>query len=374
MKVVLLASASSIHTAQWANGLSRNGVEVHVVSQHPVKQFFEKSISLHIFPFRGVFGYFSMIRGAGKTIKSIKPDILNAHYASGYATTARFLNVRPWLLSVWGSDIFEFPNKSAVHRWLVRSNLRSADAIASTSQCMAREVVNLEPSLRSVHITPFGVDVSAYEKLNRAANSHKEGCGGNVTVGTVKTLEAQYGVDTLIRAFSLVYQRLMDEDPLLASRLRLRLVGDGNEKEYLMALAIELGVSEITDFVGRIPHSQVPKMLKSIDIYVALSRRESFGVAVLEAGAAGLPVVVSNVGGLPEVVIDMETGFIVPPDRPELAANVIFKLLKEPELRFEVGMKSQIYVKSNYSWDACLEKMLQTYTGVIDSCEMEGYE
>lgn len=66
MKVVLLASASSIHTAQWANGLSRNGVEVHVVSQHPVKQFFEKSISLHIFPFRGVFGYFSMIRGADR--------------------------------------------------------------------------------------------------------------------------------------------------------------------------------------------------------------------------------------------------------------------------------------------------------------------
>ena len=128
----------------------------------------------------------------------------------------------------------------------------------------------------------------------------------------MKTLAATYGIDLLIQAFStLVADPLLQADGL-AQRLRLLIVGDGPEYATLTSLAQTLGVSAVTTFAGVVPHCDVPAWLNRLDIYVAASRQESFGVAVLEASACGLPVVVSAAGGLPEVVRSGETGFIVP--------------------------------------------------------------
>jgi glycosyltransferase involved in cell wall biosynthesis len=96
-----------------------------------------------------------------------------------------------------------------------------------------------------------------------------------------------------------------------------------------------------------------------LDIYVALSRQESFGVAVIEAGAAGRPVVVSNVGGLPEVVRDGETGFIVPPNDPDAAADALERLVRDQLLRRQMGEAGAQHVAKNYSWDASVQTMIK---------------
>lgn len=165
MRVVILANASSVHTVKWANGLSRAGNDVHVISQHPVNEEFSKSVHLYILPYRGVLGYFLMVRKVRSIIKLIGPDIVNAHYASGYGTTAHLVGHRPWILSVWGSDVFEFPYKSYFHKRLVCSNLLAADAVASTSVVMANQTRSLAPKLKDIAITPFGVDTNYYKSL-----------------------------------------------------------------------------------------------------------------------------------------------------------------------------------------------------------------
>ncbi|BBI60620.1 hypothetical protein HSBAA_19260 [Vreelandella sulfidaeris] len=98
-----------------------------------------------------------------------------------------------------------------------------------------------------------------------------------------------------------------------------------------------------------------------MDIYVALSRRESFGVAIIEAGAARRPVVVSDAGGLPEVTLNNKTGLVVRRENPQAAADAIEQLVLNPELRLQMGEAGKQHVNENYSWDACIKIMERVF-------------
>lgn len=364
MKIAMLSGVNSIHTLRWANGLNAAGHEVHVISQHRALEPFAPGVQLHLFPYRGVLGYFVMAASVCRLLKNLRPDIVNAHYASGYATTARLVGFRPWLLSVWGSDVYDFPSKSPLHRALVRGNLRAADAVASTSHCMAEVTHALAPTLGQIAITQFGVDMDAYADAVPTALAQP----GRWVVGTVKTMADKYGIDTLIQAFTLLLARLRASNPDMARQLHLRLVGDGPQMQALKQLAAQLGVAERVQFVGHVDHAQVPHELTQLDVYVALSRldSESFGVAIIEAGAAARPVVVSDAGGLPEVVVDGVTGLVVPRENPQAAADAIERLLRDADLRQRMGAAARQHVAQHYRWDACVETMLQVYERLVE--------
>lgn len=362
MKIVLLSAASSIHTVRWANGLSGAGHKVHVISQHPLEDPFDPAVEVHILQFRGALGYFTIVPAVRKLMKEIHPDIVNAHYASGYGTTARLVGYRPWVLSVWGSDVYDFPHKSFVHKWLVKKNLLGADAIASTSRCMAEETRSLAPKLGDIDITPFGVTMDAFQSNATESAIHKT----PLVIGTVKAMKPVYGIDILIQAYALLVNRLKSYERGDAPDLELRLVGGGDQTGDLKNLADTLGVSDSVKFVGRVPHKKVPDELAKLDIFVALSRSESFGVAAIEASAAGRPIVVSDAGGLSEVTVVGETGFVVPRENPEAAAAALEQLVLDPELRYRMGIAGQSHVAQNYSWTACIQTMLGVYEKTID--------
>ena len=356
MKIALISAASSIHTARWANGLKSTGCEVHVISQHPQTEQFDDGVNLHVFPYRGSIGYFLMAPKVRKLLKRIKPDVVNAHYASGYGTTARLVGWRPWLLSVWGSDVYDFPHKSALHKWIVKKNLLAADRVASTSHCMSEVTRHLAPALDDIAITPFGVNMAEYEAIEAVEPTNQK----ELVIGTVKTMAYKYGIDTLIEAFALLRQQLGCSQPDLVNNIRLRLVGGGQQIDEYQSLAMQLGVAEKVDFIGRVHHEQVPHELAQMDIYVALSRldSESFGVAIIEASAAGRPVVVSDAGGLPEVTQQNQTGLIVPRNDPQAAADAMRLLVLDPQLRQDYGVAGRQHVARNYSWGACVREML----------------
>lgn len=362
MKVVLLAAASSIHTLRWAKGLNSIGIEVHIVSQHPLMEQIDKNIKVHILPFKGLIGYFTIVPKVKKLLHLIKPDLVNAHYASGYATTARLVGHRPWLLSVWGSDVYNFPYKSALHKWLVKGNLYSADAVASTSHCMAEQTRLIAPKLDKITITPFGVEIDNFSKHFSKATANLD---APIVIGTVKSMSHVYGIDLLIKSFSIVRNKLLLSNADIANRLQLRIVGGGPLIDELKQLAIEENVADVTTFVGKVAYKEVPIELAKLDVYVALSREESFGVAIIEAGAVGKPVVVSNVGGLPEVVEDGQTGFIVPTEDPLAASIVIEKLIRDHSLREKIGTAGQLHVSDNYNWNVCLDNMKNLYGQMI---------
>ena len=358
MIVVLLAAGNSIHTIRWANGLSKKGCKVYLITQHKVEDSLCKEVKVIKLNNSGILGYFLHVPKLKKIIKIIKPDIVNAHYASGYGTTARILNFHPFILSVWGSDIFIFPYKSFFHKWIVKKNILAADKIASTSFAMAEQIRKVVPEIKFIEITPFGVDIEKFKYEIYNNNTL-------VTIGTVKTMDFIYGIDILILAFSILLKRFHNKENCNKKILKLRLVGGGKLINYYINLAQKLNISDNVEFIGQINHADVPSELNKLDIYVALSRSESFGVAVLEAGAAGKPVVVSNVGGLPEVVIPNETGLIVKSDNVIEAADAIEKLILNFELREYMSFNAKNHVAKNYSWDASVQKMIGIYEETI---------
>lgn len=361
MKIMLLANAESIHTIQWAKYLVEQGFNIYVVSQHPKGKDFPEYISLTILPFKGFLGYFLNVFALRKILKEIKPDVLNAHYASGYGTTARLVNFHPYVLSVWGSDVFEFPYRSFFHKWLLCKNLNSADMIASTSLSMASQT-KLFVNNKKIEITPFGVNLDKFRPTNFMQNPSTK----SICIGTVKTLKHIYGIDILLEALSIVYMDMKNEFPQLSKQLKFKIVGGGTDIDELKKLAIELGIDHITQFTGPVSHEGVPSELNQLDIYVALSRQESFGVAVVEAQAMGIPVVVSNVGGLPEVVKNGQTGFIVDSENPQQAAKAIKKLILDTELRNSMSDQARQFVHTHFSWPTCAKKMSQVYQNTLN--------
>ncbi len=355
MKLLLLGPANSIHLQRWANGLAAASVEVHAVSMHPpLPTGWRPDVHLHALPVAAAIGYIANAWALRRLAQRLGTDLLHAHYASGYGVLASLSAVCPRLVSVWGSDVFEFPERSFLHRALMQQVLRRASAVACTSQVLCLRVQALTDTCRAPALTPFGVDLPA-------AAARSPAVGSGLCVGTVKGLAPVYGIDLLLRAFA----QLQHARAPGAAALRLRLVGDGPQRAELEGLAHELGVAGQVDFIGAVPHAQVAEELRRIDVFVAASRQESFGVAVLEASAAGLPVVATRLGGLPEVVEDGVTGVLVPPDDVPALAAAIGGLLADAARRQQFGAAGRDWVAARYAWPGCVATMLALYRTLV---------
>lgn len=363
VKIVILGSISSIHIQRWVEGLSARGHSITIVSQHRNPDWTcPTNVDLRYLPHSGNLGYFLNAIALRRILRDVQCDIMNVHYASGYGTTAGILGFTPTLLSVWGSDVYDFPYESAMKRRLMTWNLKRATFIASTSEAMARQVNRLVPDLPPPFVTPFGVDIRKFAPSPTYRDQTDQ-----IVIGTVKTLANKYGIDLLIRAFA---QLRIDKDVLaagLSNTLRLKIVGTGPERVSLESLAAKEGLLSQIEFVGAVPYSRVPEMLRSFDVYVAASRldSESFGVAVVEASACGVPVVVSDVDGLCEVVEQDRTGLIVPREDIDSLASAIKSLVLCAPLRKRLGQGGRASVERRYDWEASVTIMIECYEKVL---------
>lgn len=359
MRIAILAAAKSIHTIRWVKALSGRGhtVELFSLPDQKAPSGAMDGVRVHYLRVGGVTGYWRNAGELKRELIKFGPDVLNAHYATGYGTLARRCGVRPLLLSVWGSDIYDFPAGGFFNRRLIIKNLDAATALASTSAAMAEQIKKVRFTGKKIYITPFGVDTSVFRPCGEPAK-------GKLTVGIVKALEPKYGVEYLIRGFSLLKNRLSKEGAVPPEGLKLEIYGDGSLLPKLKRLAAELRVGEETQFHGAVPHVYVPRILSSFDIFCApsVSDSESFGVAAVEAMACGLPVVVSDVDGFREVVRDRTTGFVVSRRDPAMLANKLYTLAQDGALRRSMGEAGRLHVKQTYEWEDCVAAMENALT------------
>ena len=179
---------------------------------------------------------------------------------------------------------------------------------------------------------------------------------GKLVIGTVKTLARLYGIDYILKAASMVKRDRPDLD------IRLRIAGDGPDKDELLQLADELGIGDITDFLGRITQEEASREWANMDIAVIPSvEYESFGVAAVEAQASGTPVIISDVEGLKEATSPGNSSIVVPRKDANAIASAIEKLADNEDLRKQIGARGREYVTANYELDRCFRDIEAQY-------------
>lgn len=351
MRLSYLGNLASIHLVRWVNGMAGLGHQVEVLSSHQPTEQLAEAVVVHQLPWPAPLGYVANAWAVRRRLRRSQPDLLHVHFASGYGTLGTLSGFHPRILSVWGSDVYRFPARSWMHRTLISRNLAASDAVTSTSQVMADHVKKLVD--RQVTVVPFGIDTL------RFSPSSVPHAGDELVIGTARAHRPEYGLDILIRAFTVVVE--VESNRSQVAALRLLIAGDGAARADLEKLAAHQGISDKVEFRGWLPHAALPGFLDRLDVFVAPSREESFGVAVLEASACGLPVVVSDAGGLPEVVLDGETGLIVRRENPEALAQALLRLASDPALRARLGQAGRDHVLRNYQWEASLSRMEAVY-------------
>lgn len=363
MKIMLLGAAISNHTLRWVNGLSDKGHDVLLVCRGDQKAKDENitissKVDVHYLRFGGGVGYYLNVFELKRVYKNFKPDIVHAHYATGYGTLARLAGCRPLVLSFWGSDIFEFPYKSDASKKMLYQNMIYADAIASTSHAMAKKIKEVYPEYeKEITVTPFGIDTQLFKPMKESSNIRP-------IIGIVKYLKPIYDIPLLIKAFALVKEK-SEHKPLL------HIYGGGPLQKDLETMCADLGIWEDVTFWGTIPNTEIVYAINSMDVFVNCSITESFGVALLEAMACEVPVVATDTVGYREVVEDNVTGFILKDREPITMAKAIIELLNKPVLRKTLGRNGRERVKRLYNWENDLLIMEQLYKGVLKNYRKE---
>ena len=364
MVILLLSAANSIHTVRWANSLSLKGNEVHVVScknqVEGVNKFLE-SVKVHYLRYNAGIGYYLNYRDLKKKIAAIKPEIINVHYASGYGTLARIAKIKKYLLNVWGSDVYDFPNESKFKEKIIKKNLKSATYIASTSNCMAK--VTNKYTDKKVYITPFGVDVDVFSEKNDKNNKDK------FVLCTIKTLTPKYNIVGIIKAVDLSLKKLEASGNDIYKKIEYHIYGSGYQQEEIEKLITELGLQDKVFLKGYINNNIVPTILNDCDIFLLNSSldSESFGVSAVEAMACKKPVIASDVDGFKEVIVDGESGIIV--NRTDIAtySDKIVELVLNKELRDKLGINARKRVEELYNWDRNVDEMINIYKMMLNN-------
>lgn len=359
-RILFLSDSNSEHTEKWVLGLADLGFEIGLFSfkeadydwysNHPkITLLNSKQIRKNSSTFFIKVAYLRMLPHLKKIITEFMPDIIHAHYATSYGYLARLSGFKPYFISAWGTDVMKFPDKNFANKLLLKKNLENAAHLFATSNTIEEYIHKITNA--SVTVIPFGVDIKKYSprEIKRPYTDK------TIVIGVIKPIEKIYAVDIIIKAFSLLVKRCPDCD------LKLMIVGIGSEKSNLEKLCKAENIVAHVNFIGRVNFSIISDYFNMIDVLVNISTYESFGVSVIEAMACEKPVVVTNVGGLKEIVEENINGFLVPVNDIEKTAIAIEKLVRNKEMRKEFGINGRQKVIERYNWDDNLNQMAKIY-------------
>jgi len=241
----------------------------------------------------------------------------------------------------------------AFDRWACRLGNALADRVTANARAVGRHVERVEGCpARKIAVIPNGIDVP---RLGAAHRDRAAPSGRPPVVGTVGRLAPKKAQADLLRAAPMVLDQWPDA--------RFLLVGDGPLRGDLERLARETGIGGHVEFLGSV--RDPARLLGGLDVFVLPSHVEGMSNGLLEAMAAGLPAVVTDVGGNAEVVVDGETGFVVPARRPELLAAAISTLLKDPERARAMGAAGRARVAAEFTVEAMLARLERLYRDLL---------
>ena len=379
-----LGGGAGIASAALAQRLASRGVVVDVVTSRPdgevdgerrdgrscvsltptltLFRVRSKRRGIHQAGFFGAGSYLSAaVPVARALLRAHQYDIVHIYFSlpTGALIPALPIGKTPVVVSLRGSDVPGYDERNATlvvahrilrpfTRWIWKRASRVVPVCESLG-ALARETM---PSLRYT-VIGNGVDLDLFRP-----NASARGASVlPVRCLAVGRLIERKGVADLLRAWSI----------LPRGRYRLEIAGGGPASAALQALATELGVAADVHFAGPLSRDEIAVRCQSADMFVLTPYEEAFGNVFAEAIAAGLPVVGSNIGAIPDLVENGENGILVPPGDSDAIARAIRELGDDPERRAAMATRNRARAERMLSWETAADRYLALYAELLST-------
>ena len=329
---------SGVVATELGIALARQGHQVHFITyREPVRlegfhtNVFYHEVSALDYPLFQYQPYESAL--ASKIVDVVKfehLDILHVHYAIPHASAALMAKsilkeegiLIPFITTLHGTDI-TLVGRDPSYRPVVEYSLNHSDGITSVSQSLKEETIKNFVLKREIEVIPNFIDFSRFKKTDKEHFKVAIAPNNEKIVMHVSNFRPVKRVEDVI----LMFDKLIKKIPS-----KLLLVGDGPERMNCEMMCRELGNCEHVRFLGK--QDAIEDLLAIADLFVLPSEQESFGLAALEAMACEVPVISSNAGGIPEININGQTGYLsAVGDIEDMAKNAIYILEDEKRLK-----------------------------------------
>ncbi len=306
---------SGVLATELGKALAERGHRVHFIAyalpqrlQHISERLIFHEVSMTPYPlFEFPYYALALTSKLVDVARYEKLDILHMHYAIPHATSAVLARdilsesgiYIPVITTLHGTDI-TLVGQDPSYAPVVAHSINRSDGVTAVSRFLKEETMRVFDIKRDIEIIPNFVDTHRFRRLNKEHFKRALCPNGEKVIVHVSNFRPLKRVPDVIRIFAHLHRRGL--------KARLLLVGDGPERPTTEQLARELGVHAEVSFLGK--QEPVEEILSIADVFLMTSASETFGLAALEAMACEVPVIASNAGGLPELVVPGETGFL----------------------------------------------------------------
>jgi len=285
-----------------------------------------------------------------QALTKIHPQIIHAHFsgaAEACCWSARKLSI-PLIANFYGLE-----TKYHVHdpSWLPRYQrlYREVNSFICSSEDMRREMIVSGCPEEKIHVVRCGVDVDLFCGKPKAWCSDEPLC-----LLSIARLHKEKGLNYLVDACHMLNNAGF-------KNWSLDIIGKGDEESFLQEQILEYELEKQVNLVGVLPPASVAEALRNAHIMILPSLKETQGVVLQEAQGTGTPVITTSVGGIPEGVIDQETGYIVEPENPKAIFEAIFSFIENPDLLIKMGQRGRQLVQSKFTRSIEYDKLASVY-------------
>ncbi|PSQ55623.1 MAG: N-acetyl-alpha-D-glucosaminyl L-malate synthase BshA [Bacteroidetes bacterium QH_10_64_37] len=368
---------SGVVATELGKALAEHGHEIHFIASdlpfrlsHVAGNIFFHEVNVQSYP---LFDYppytLSLTSKMVDIAKHVGLDLLHVHYALPHASSAvmarQILNAEhlelPVVTTLHGTDITligQDPSFAPVVAW----SINESDGVTAVSKHLRQETYDHFEVTKDIEVIPNFIDTDRFVRQDKEHFKQALCPNGEKVIVHISNFRPVKNAQQVVE----VFHRLQNG----ASNVKLLLVGDGPDRVPTERKARELGVFDDVRFLGK--QDPVEEILSIADVFLMPSGSETFGLAALEAMACEVPVVATDVGGLPELIVHGETGFLCPLDDVEAFTECTRRLLTDDELHDEMASAARRRAVETFDIDRVVPRYEEYYERVREAAVPAG--
>jgi len=365
MKLCFIANSNTAHTRRWLAYFAARGHEVHIITEHrPESPFLD--VTLHDLTATTNIRKLRYILWAVTVhwlVRRLRPDVLHAHQVTSAGWLGWAANYHPFVVTPWGSDLYQLPQRSHLARWLARRALSAADLVTADSADLLAQAIRLGADPGRAQVMQWGVDLITFSPTeNRAALRRQLGLGDGPVILSPRSMRPIYRHNVTLAAIPAVRQEI----PGATFVFRDYNADPPDYAAQLKKQAQVLGISDTVRFIGPIDrYEDVADFYRAADLVVSVPISDGTPVSVLEAFACGTPVIASDLPSLREWIGDGQSGLLVPVGDAEALTRAIIRLLTDRLLYSRIQGQALQLVKKRADHAAWMAQMETLYQGLV---------